>query len=240
MSTVNAAANYFFSPFDSSKDAGFFGSRNAGETMGFIAASIGLVGAALGLIQDNSKTKTCGAITFLLGVAGIALSNISSIKPSSTKDKEKIKSQSTDRWNDDQDYSRSTFQASQELDSDIVSTSRTAAEELEQTQPAAYKGKITVDTAALDRWVDWRVLVDTMQNHVDETRIQKANLWKAGKKQEAQDLKADIVFVLKDGQRVSVYDSRWKDVKHEEVAEVVFSDQGEGYNKQRLECIFRQ
>lgn len=120
-----------------------------------------------------------------------------------------------------------------------VGNSSSAGEIVEPERPqAAYQAKMSVDTATLDRWVTWRILVDTLQNHVDETRIQKANLWRAGKKEEARAFTPDIIFVLKDGRKVSYYDATFQSVNSKDVKEMVISDKGKGYDKERLEWVW--
>lgn len=120
-----------------------------------------------------------------------------------------------------------------------LDNSSSAREMVEPERPqAAYQAKMSVDTATLDRWVTWRILVDTLQNHVDETRIQKANLWRAGKKEEARAFRSDIIFILKDGRRISYYDAIFQSVNSKDVKEIVISDKGKGYDKERLEWVW--
>ncbi len=103
---------------------------------------------------------------------------------------------------------------------------------------AAYKAKMTVDTASLDRWSSWRVLVDTIQNHTDEVRIQKAKLWTEGREEEAKALRADICILLKSGKTISIYDPQFNNVKYDDVKEIIISDLGQGYDRERLEMIW--
>ncbi len=231
MTTLSGIQDFLFTPVDASKNAGFIGGLSKGELVGGGISIAALAGVLLGRAKDNAAIKTASSVSVLVGLAITALSMLNKTSPK-VEDID-TKKQGSNRTNTS---ARNAFEASQGLNN--VDSRVEGGSVGKAISAAAYQANMTVDTATTDRWVDWRVLVDTMQNHVDETRIQKANLWRAGKKQEAKDLKADIVFNLKDGRKISIYDPAYKAVKYNEVSSVVFSDSGKGYDKQRVKWVW--
>lgn len=220
MTTVSGIKEFLFSPIGKTKNPGFFGKLSKGECIGGGIVLASVAGALLGRTKDNTIIKTTSAISALAGVVISLISMANRATSSLVKE--------------------AANETSQELNNDDLSITPSgngqSAEEIKLT--AAYQANMTVDTASTDRWVDWRVLVDAMQNHVDETRIQKASLWRAGKESEAKALKPDIVFRLKDGRTISVYDPRYKSVKYKDITSIIFSDNGKGYDKQRVKWVW--
>ena len=108
-----------------------------------------------------------------------------------------------------------------------------------ETEPNAYSFDlgITLQTAGLKQWKDDRILIDSLQNHVDETRITKAKLWLAGEKDKARALQVGISFILRNGQIVSYLQAKNMGILYKHVKSIVFSDKGEGYPHAMLKYV---
>lgn len=205
--------------------ASFFSKRTPGEYIGFGATVFGFIIGLAGRFKNNDVTKTFGAILALLGVGTTFIANWFSVKPSSlildAGNERAVRRSAVDVNGEDVTYN------------DVDGTNGA-----DTSTKAAYRAKMTVDTASLERWGAWRILVDTMQNHVDEVRVQKAKLWTEGKKVEAKALTADVLLVLHDGRVISSRDLSYQSIKYEDVKTIQISDQGNGYDRERLEMIW--
>ena len=96
---------------------------------------------------------------------------------------------------------------------------------------------ITLQSGGLDHWTPSRTLTDILQNHIDETRIKKANLWARGKKDKARELQVEVSFVLHNGQTLSRQEAKSRSIPYKQVKSIVISDKGEGYSQEMLRYI---
>jgi len=93
----------------------------------------------------------------------------------------------------------------------------------------------TVDVAGLDRWTAERIVIDIAQNHCDETRLKKAELWSEGWQDESRALKTGIAFVLKGGGTLGLEEAKQRNLTAGQVAAIVIGDNGDGYDSQMLQ-----
>ncbi len=93
----------------------------------------------------------------------------------------------------------------------------------------------TLDAGGLERWPPWRVVIDIAQNHVDETRNRMAELYEEGNHDAAKQIKAGLYLVLKDSSKVTFAEAKARGLSHTDIKEIVFFDEGDGYDVKMLQ-----